>query len=96
MLFLVPEQCRFNSDNAYRRDRSRMMRVHVLEKYRNLVLGYLSMLEAGKLTLDSQPFRIDLLMRDLSVILLTYVGTKRIKVSFDKDSAAFTIQDGPH
>jgi hypothetical protein len=35
-------------------------------------------MEAGKLALDSPPFRIDLLMRDISVILLTYVGTKRI------------------
>ncbi len=46
-----------------------------------------SKVEAGKMTLDPQPFRIDQLLRDLSVILSTYVGQKRVEVLFDVDPA---------
>ena len=44
-----------------------------------------SKVEAGKMTLDLQPFRLDKLMRDLSVILSSNVGTKAIDVVFDID-----------
>jgi two-component system, sensor histidine kinase and response regulator len=44
-----------------------------------------SKVEAGKMTLDPQPFRIDRLMRDLSVILSAYVGKKDVEVLFDID-----------
>jgi two-component system, sensor histidine kinase and response regulator len=45
-----------------------------------------SKIEAGKMALDLQPFRIDHLMRDLSVILSTNVGSKSVEVLFDIDS----------
>jgi len=41
--------------------------------------------EAGKMTLDARPFRPDRLLRDLSVILSSNVGTKTIDVLFDID-----------
>ncbi len=44
-----------------------------------------SKVEAGKMTLDPQPFRVDQLMRDLAVILSTNVGTKGIEVLYDID-----------
>nr|WP_315489097.1 PAS-domain containing protein [uncultured Rhodoferax sp.] len=44
-----------------------------------------SKVEAGKMTLDPQPFRVDQLMRDLAVILSTNVGTKGIEVLYDLD-----------
>ena len=46
-----------------------------------------SKVEAGKMTLDPRPFRMDRLMRDLSVILSANVGTKDIEVLFDIDPA---------
>jgi PAS domain S-box-containing protein len=46
-----------------------------------------SKVEAGKMTLDPRPFRIDRLMRDLSVILSANVGSKDIEVLFDMDPA---------
>ncbi len=46
-----------------------------------------SKVEAGKMTLDPQPFRIDQLLRDLSVILSANVGTKDVEVLFDIDPA---------
>jgi two-component system, sensor histidine kinase and response regulator len=46
-----------------------------------------SKVEAGKMTLDPQPFRIDQLLRDLSVILSANVGTKPVEVLFDIDPA---------
>ncbi len=42
-----------------------------------------SKVEAGKMTLDPQPFRLDQLMRDLAVILSANVGTKDIEVLYD-------------
>ena len=45
-----------------------------------------SKVEAGKMTLESEPFHIDKLMRNLSVVLSAYVvGTKDIEVLFDID-----------
>jgi two-component system, sensor histidine kinase and response regulator len=43
--------------------------------------------EAGKLTLESEPFQIDVLMRDLAVILSANVGAKDIELLFDLDPA---------
>ena len=45
-----------------------------------------SKVEAGKMTLDPQPFTVSKLMRDLAVILSTNAGTKGIDVLFDIDS----------
>ena len=42
-----------------------------------------SKVEAGKMTLDPRPFRLDRLLRDLSVILSSNVGNKTIEVLFD-------------
>ncbi|MBA3590215.1 CHASE domain-containing protein, partial [Methylibium sp.] len=44
-----------------------------------------SKVEAGKMALDPQPFRIDHLLRDLSVILSATVGDKDVEVLFDID-----------
>ncbi|OYU46134.1 MAG: hybrid sensor histidine kinase/response regulator [Burkholderiales bacterium PBB4] len=44
-----------------------------------------SKVEAGKMTLDLQPFRLDRLLRDLSVILSSNVGAKNVEVLFDID-----------
>ena len=44
-----------------------------------------SKVEAGKLTLDPQPFRTDELLRDLSVILSANVGSKPVELLFDVD-----------
>ena len=50
----------------------------------NEILDF-SKIEAGKMTLDPRPFRLDRLLRDLSVILSAYVGGKGIDVLFDVD-----------
>ncbi len=47
----------------------------------------LSKVEAGKTTLDPQPFRLDRMLRDLSVILSAYGGGKRVEVLYDIDPA---------
>ncbi len=44
-----------------------------------------SKVEAGKMTLDQRPFRLDRLLRDLSVILSASVGQKDVEVLFDID-----------
>ena len=44
-----------------------------------------SKVEAGKMALDPQPFRIDRLMRNLSVILSSNLGAKPVEVLFDID-----------
>ena len=52
----------------------------------NDVLDF-SKIEAGKMALDPQPFRMDRLLRDLSVILSANVGLKPVEVLFDVDPA---------
>jgi PAS domain S-box-containing protein len=42
-----------------------------------------SKVEAGKMTLESQPFRLDRLMRNLAVILSSNLGSKGIDLLFD-------------
>jgi PAS domain S-box-containing protein len=44
-----------------------------------------SKVEAGKMTFENEPFRIDKLMRNLSVVLSANVGAKNIEVLFDID-----------
>lgn len=46
-----------------------------------------SRIEAGKLALDPRPFRIELLMRDLSMILSSNVSSDQVEVLFDLDPA---------
>ena len=46
-----------------------------------------SKIEAGKMALDPRPFRLDRLLRDLSVILSANVGGKAVDVLFDIDPA---------
>ena len=46
-----------------------------------------SKVEAGKMTLDPRPFRLDRLLRDLSVILSANVGSKDVEVLYDIDPA---------
>jgi signal transduction histidine kinase/CheY-like chemotaxis protein len=46
-----------------------------------------SKMEAGKMELDPQPFRLDRLLRDLSVIFSANVGQKPVEVLFDIDPA---------
>jgi two-component system sensor histidine kinase/response regulator len=47
----------------------------------------LSKVEAGKMTLDPQPFRLDRMLRDLAVILSAYGGGKPVEVLYDIDPA---------
>ena len=44
-----------------------------------------SKVEAGKMSLESEPIRIDRLLRNLSVLLSATVGNKQIEVLFDVD-----------
>ncbi|HYF60118.1 MAG TPA: CHASE domain-containing protein [Burkholderiaceae bacterium] len=44
-----------------------------------------SKVEAGKLVLETHPFRIDPLLRDLSVVIAGSLGDKRLEVLFDVD-----------
>jgi len=44
-----------------------------------------SKVEAGKMSLDAQPFGLDRLLRDLSVIFSASVGSKPVEVLFDID-----------
>ncbi|MEY3475305.1 MAG: hypothetical protein RL087_1763, partial [Pseudomonadota bacterium] len=46
-----------------------------------------SKIEADKLALDPRPFRIDQMLRDLSVILSASVGSRPLEVLFDVDPA---------
>ena len=59
----------------------------------NDVLDF-SKIEAGKMALDPQPFRMDRLLRDLSVILSANVGNKPVEVLFDVDPALPNIMVG--
>ena len=47
----------------------------------------LSKVEAGKMRLDPQPFRLDRLLQNLSVILSASVGNKPVEVLFDVEAA---------
>ena len=51
----------------------------------NDVLDF-SKVEAGKMTLDPQPFSLETLMADLSVIFAASVGEKPVEVLFDLDA----------
>jgi len=51
----------------------------------NDILDY-SKVEAGKLSLDPQPFRMDDLLDEMSVIFSAYVGNKPVEVLFDVGS----------
>ena len=53
-----------------------------------------SKMEAGKMRLDPQPFKVDRLLRDLSVILSANVGFKPVEVLFDIDPALPTLLVG--
>ena len=44
-----------------------------------------SKVEAGKLSIDAQPFSVERLLRDLAVVLSANVGSKNISVLFDID-----------
>ena len=46
-----------------------------------------SKMEAGKMVIDPQPFHLDGILRDLSVILSANVGAKPVEVLFDVDSS---------
>lgn len=46
-----------------------------------------SKIDAGKMELDPQPFQVDRLLRDLSVILSANLGSKPVEVLFDVDAA---------
>ncbi|MBC7732145.1 MAG: PAS domain S-box protein, partial [Bacteriovorax sp.] len=46
-----------------------------------------SKVEAGKMTLDPEPFRVERLMSDLAVILSASVGTKNLEVLFDIEAS---------
>ena len=45
-----------------------------------------SKVEAGKMTLEPQPFRVEQLRRDVAVIVSAGVGTKPVEVRFDIDA----------
>jgi PAS domain S-box-containing protein len=53
-----------------------------------------SKVEAGKMTLESEPFRIDKLLRNLATILSSNVGAKDIEVLFDIDATLPTFLRG--
>ncbi len=59
---------------------------HSLLGLLNDILDF-SKMDAGKMTLDPQPFKVDRLLRDLSVILSANLGTKAVDVLFDIDPA---------
>jgi signal transduction histidine kinase/DNA-binding response OmpR family regulator len=59
----------------------------------NDILDY-SKVEAGKMTIDPQPFRLDRFIRDLSVILSANVGGRAIDLLFDIDPALPDVLTG--
>ncbi|MFY7864188.1 PAS domain-containing protein [Roseateles sp.] len=50
----------------------------------NEILDF-SKVEAGKMSLDPQPMKLDQLLRDLAVILASNVGSKKLELLFDID-----------
>jgi PAS domain S-box-containing protein len=46
-----------------------------------------SKVEAGKMVLDPHPFRLDSLLREISVVLSSTVGSKPVEVLFDIDAS---------
>ncbi len=59
---------------------------HALLGLLNDILDF-SKIEAGKMTLDPRPFALDAVLRDLSVILSTNLGSKPVELLFDIDPA---------
>ena len=59
---------------------------HSLLGLLNDILDF-SKVEAGKMTLEPNPFRTDQLLRDLSVIMSANIGAKPVEVLFDIDPA---------
>ena len=53
-----------------------------------------SKVEAGKMTLESEPFRFDTLLRNLSVVLSANVKSKNIEVLFDLDTSLPAVVRG--
>jgi PAS domain S-box-containing protein len=53
-----------------------------------------SKVEAGKMVLESEPFRIDRVLRDLSVVLSANVGAKDVEVLFDLDTSLPAVVRG--
>jgi PAS domain S-box-containing protein len=53
-----------------------------------------SKVEAGKMALESEPFRIDKVLRDLSVVLSANVGAKDVEVLFDLDTSLPAVVRG--
>ena len=53
-----------------------------------------SKVEAGKMTLESEPFRFDTLLRNLSVVLSSNVKSKNIEVLFDLDTSLPAVVRG--
>ncbi len=75
---LTPRQ----ADYAHKTDGAARSLLHLL----NEILDF-SKVEAGKMSLDPHPFRIDQLLRDLSVIYSANLGGKPVEVLFDVDPA---------
>ncbi|WP_158558881.1 response regulator [Rhodoferax lacus] len=50
--------------------------------------------EAGKMTLEDEPFRLDKVLRNLSVVLSSNVGAKDIEVLYDLDASLPTLVRG--
>ncbi|MBK9346744.1 MAG: hypothetical protein IPN06_10115 [Burkholderiales bacterium] len=53
-----------------------------------------SKVEAGKMTLESEPFHLERLLRNLAVVLSANVGARDVEVLFDIDPALPTMLRG--
>jgi signal transduction histidine kinase/CheY-like chemotaxis protein len=53
-----------------------------------------SKVDAGKLTLESEPFQLEKLLRELSVVLSASVGAKNLEILFDVDPALPEVMAG--
>ncbi len=76
---LSPQQL----DYADKSERAAKSLLHLL----NEILDF-SKIDADRMELELQPFRLDWLLRDLSVILSNSVGDKPVQVRFEVDPAA--------